>query len=84
MKNEENNMITYRIVAVMACAIILSVFGFFASNIYTKLLEIQKDVTKIQLSVVKVQSEMLNKEDAKEIAKNEINKWVIKNKNLTK
>lgn len=57
------------------CGILLAIVGFIGTQIYAKNLEIQKDLVDIKISLAKIQSEALTKEDVKEITIFEIQKF---------
>lgn len=57
------------------CGILLAIVGFIGTQIYTKNLEIQKDLVDIKISLTKIQSEALTKDDVKEITIFEIQKY---------
>ena len=56
------------------CGVLLAIVGFVGTQIYIKNVDIQKDLIEIKITLAKLQSESLTKEDVKEIAIYEITK----------
>ena len=55
-------------------SILVAVLGWFGQQAYFKLVDIEKEIVSVKLELVKVQSEMMTRDDVVEIVKSEIAK----------
>lgn len=67
------NKITYTILGLL-----MAVLGWIWSTNYGKLAEIEKSLVAIQLDLVKIQAQMMDREAVKELIKDEFEKHGIK------
>lgn len=68
---QEIQQITYKVVV----GVLLAVVGFFGMMTYSQLLAIQKDLVALQVSVAKVQTEIIGRQEIKQMIVDECIKY---------
>lgn len=53
----------------IALTVLLAMVGYFCSQYIMKLNEIQKQISKLQIEVVKVQSQLIGRDEIRELVK---------------
>jgi len=57
------------------CGILLAIVGFIGTQIYIKISDMQHDVIEMKITLAKIQAEALTREDVRDIAIFEIQKY---------
>lgn len=70
MNNNEHG-ITYKVMF----GILIAVIGFFGAAYMNKLTEIEKSIVQVQKDIVQLQATMINRQEIKEMIKDEILKY---------
>ena len=73
----EGQNITYKVIV----GVLLVIVGFFGTMSYSQLLEIQKDLVALQVAVARVQSEIIGRQEIKQMIADECLKYHFKEYN---
>lgn len=76
----EGQGITYKLVV----GVLLVIVGFFGTMSYSQLLAIQKDLVALQVAVARVQSEIIGRQEIKQMIADECLKYHFKEYNQSK
>ena len=89
----ESNFLSYKIIFGIFITVFLSVAGYFSTSMIEKLSEIQKELANIQVQITELNlkneknfiilnSQLISKDEIREIVDEEINKHIIKYHNI--
>ena len=73
----EGQNITYKVIV----GVLLVIVGFFGTMSYSQLLAIQKDLVALQVAVARVQSEIIGRQEIKQMIADECLKYHFKEYN---
>ena len=71
-------MITYQIASGVLGTILLGVVGWACAAFYQRLINIQKDLTDLQLQITKLQASLVSREEMRQMVADEVARHLAK------